>query len=200
MAVVTLSRQLGTLGYETAEMLALHTGYRLVGRELINQAAKRAGAADVALAMIDELNLLGLKPAPEDMQSYLSAVKTVMEEMAARGDVIIVGRAGQVILSNWPGVLHLRMIAPLAIRVQRLAQRQRISPAAAQAQAETSDRYHKQYFKNFYHANWDAPEHYDLVINTAKLTAENATDMICMLLGKNAPRPNAVIPTAGAGD
>ena len=69
MAVVTISRLLGSLGYETAEMLAMRTE-RLVGRELINQAAKRAGAPDVALAMIDELNLLGLKPAPEDMQSY----------------------------------------------------------------------------------------------------------------------------------
>jgi cytidylate kinase len=150
--------------------------------------------------MIDELNLLGLKPAPQDVQSYLSAVKTVMEELATAGDVIIVGRAGQVILANWPGVLHLRMIAPLAIRVQRLAQRQRISSAAAQAQAAASDRYHKQYFKNFYHSNWDMPEHYDLVINTAKLTAENATDMICILLGKCAPRPTTAIPSAGASD
>jgi cytidylate kinase len=200
MAVVTLSRQLGSLGYETAEMLALRTGYRLVGRELINQAAKRAGAPAVALAMIDELNLLGLKPSPEDVRSYLTAVKTVMEELAAGGDVVIVGRAGQVILANWPGVLHLRMIAPLSIRVQRLAQRQGIKPAAALAQAETSDRYHKHYFKNFYHTNWDAPEAYDLVINTAKLTAENASDMICILLGKCAPRPTTARPPAGAVD
>jgi cytidylate kinase len=200
MAVVTLSRQLGSLGYESAEMLALRTGYRLVGRELINQAAKRAGAPDVALAMIDELNLLGLKPAPEDMRSYLTAVKTVMEELAAAGDVIIVGRAGQIILANWPGVLHLRIIAPLAVRVQRLAQRQGINPAAARAQAEASDRYHKQYFKNFYHSNWDAPEVYDLTINTAKLTAENSTDMICILLGKCAPRSTTALPPAGAND
>jgi cytidylate kinase len=200
MAVVTLSRQLGSLGYETAEMLATRTGYRLVGRELINKAAKRAGAPDVALAMIDELNLLGVKPAPEDVQSYLTAVKTVMEEMATAGDVIIVGRASQIILSDWPGVLHLRVIAPMAVRIGRLAQRQGISPAAARAQAETSDRYHKKYFKDFYHANWDTPEHYDLVINTAKLTAENATDMVCILLGKCAPRPISVHPPAGAID
>jgi glucuronide carrier protein len=97
-------------------------------------------------------------------------------------------------------VLHLRMIAPLAIRVQRLAQRQSISLAAAQAQAAASDRYHKQYFKNFYRSNWDSAEYYDLVINTAKLTAENATDMICILLGKCAPRPITPLPPAGASD
>lgn len=200
MAVVTLSRQLGSLGYETAEMLALRTGYRLVGRELINQAAKRAGAPDVALAMIDELNLLGLKPAPEDIRAYLIAVKTVMNELAAVGDVIIVGRAGQVILADWPGVLHLRMVAPLPVRVHRLASRQGITHAAAQAQAETSDRYHKQYFKNFYRINWDSPDYYDLVINTAKLTAENAAEMICLLLGKCAPHTALTPPSAGAND
>jgi hypothetical protein len=146
MAVVTLSRQLGSLGYETAEMLALRTGYRLVGRELINQAAKRAGAPDVALAMIDELNLLGLKPAPEDIQAYLIAVKTVMDELAAAGDVIIVGRAGQVILANWPGVLHLRMIA---LRRSGFTGWPPGITHAAAAQAQTSDRHHKQYFKIF---------------------------------------------------
>ena len=200
MAVVTLSRQLGSLGYETAEMLALRTRYRLVGRELINQAAKRAGAPDVALAMIDELNLLGLKPAPEDVLSYLNVVKTVMEELAAAGNVVIVGRAGQIILAHWPGVLHVRMNAPLAVRIQRLAQRQGINAAAAQAQAEASDRYHKQYFKHFYQSKWDAPEHYDLVINTAKLTAENATDLICILLGKCVPRSIHAKTSTGAND
>lgn len=195
MNVVTLSRQLGSLGYETAEILAQRSGYRLVGRELISHAAKLAGAPEVALAMFDELNLLGLKPAPHEIQAYLDAVNSVMHELAAAGCVIIVGRAGQIILANRPGVLHVRLTAPLPIRVERLTQRQGITHAAAQAQAAASDRYHKQYFKNFYHTQWDFNEHYDLVINSARLSQEQCVALITPLLD---PCPPAANPFSGA--
>ena len=150
MAVVTLSRQLGSLGFETAERVAQRTGYRLVAREVINRAAQRAGAPEVALAMIDELNLLGIKPSPEDIQAYLQAVKNVMMELADGGNVIIVGRAGQILLAHRAQTLHVRVVAPVLLRTERLVRRLGISHEAARAQVEASDRYHQNYFKKFY--------------------------------------------------
>lgn len=184
MAVITFSRQLGSLGYETARLLVQRTGYRLVVRELINQAARRAGAPEVALAMIDELNLLGVKPSPDELLAYLKAVEVVMKELAQAGNVIIVGRAGQIILADWPGVLHVRVIAPVELRAERLAQRLGIPFQAARAQVDASDRYHQNYFKRFYNTRWDDPNHYDLVLNTAKLSPEDAAEIICSVLGK----------------
>ncbi len=197
MAVVTLSRQLGSLGFETAQLVAQRTGYRLVWRELINQAARRAGAPEVALAVIDELNLLGLKPSTADMQAYLSAVRTVMEELADAGNVVIVGRAGQIILANRPGTLHVRVTAPVSVRVERLEQRQGISMEAARAQIDASDRYHQNYFKRYYKLPWDGPGLYDLVINTAQLNIEDAAEIICIALGKCATRSTPSASSAG---
>ena len=184
MAVITFSRQLGSLGYETAKLVARRTGYRLVVRELINQAARRAGAPEVALAMIDEFNLLGVKPSPDEILAYLKAVELVMKELAQAGDVIIVGRAGQILLAKWPGVLHVRIIAPVELRIERLARRLNIPLQAARAQVDASDRYHQNYFKRFYDTRWDDPSHYDLVLNTAKLGPEDAAEIICSALGK----------------
>ena len=184
MAVITLSRQLGSLGFETAKLLAPRLGYRLVWRDLINQAARRAGAPDVALAMIDELNLLGLKPSQSDILAYLEAVKNVMQELADAGNVIIVGRAGQILLAGQPHTLHVRTIAPVNLRVGRLASRLGISTEAARAQIDASDRYHQQYFKRFYKIAWDGPGLYDLVINTAKMSTEDTADIICAAIGK----------------
>jgi hypothetical protein len=62
MAVITISRQMGSLGREISEEIARSLNYRVVWREVINEAAKRAGAPDVALATIDELDLLGIRP------------------------------------------------------------------------------------------------------------------------------------------
>jgi cytidylate kinase len=178
MAVITMSRQYGSLGNIVVHALAESLGYRVVMRELINQAALRAGAPAVALAIIDELGLLGITPTADEYQAYTRAVQTVMEELAAAGDVIIVGRGGQVVLANFPGVLRVRMIAPLDVRARRLAERLHISVRAAHAQAAASDRQRRTYLKRFYNIDWDDPLLYDLVINTAHLDAAQACDLI----------------------
>jgi len=178
MTVITISRQYGSLGNIVANALGERLGYRVVMRELINQAALKAGAPSVALAIIDELGLLGISPTQEEYLAYSRAVQTVMEDLAAAGNVIIVGRAGQVVLKDHPGVLHVRMVAPLDLRAQRLAERYHISVHAAHAQAVARDRQRRIYLKRFYNVDWNDPLLYDLVINTAHLGAEETCDLI----------------------
>ena len=179
MAVITISRQSGSGGEEVARQVAGWLGYRLVERELINQAAVRAGAPEVALAMIDELNLFGLSLTGEECQAYLAAVKTVMLELAAAGNVVILGRAGQVILAGDPQTLHVLILAPVELRTGRVAAQRAISGRAALAQIKAADRHRRIYLKRFYDIQWDNPEQYDLVINTARITSEAAAELIC---------------------
>jgi cytidylate kinase len=188
MAVITISRQYGSLGNVVVNMVAQRLGYRVAMRDLINQAALRAGAPVVALAVIDELHLLGVAPTPEEYTAYIRAVQTVIEELAAEGNVILAGRGGQAVLHNRPGVLHVKMVAPLEVRAQRLAERHDISLAAARAQARASDRERRLYLKRFYNLDWNDPLLYDLVINTASLSAEAACDLICLAVQKYIPR------------
>ncbi|HNT53585.1 MAG TPA: cytidylate kinase-like family protein [Anaerolineaceae bacterium] len=178
-SVITISRQMGSLGSAAASQAAPQLGFEVHQRELINQAARRAGAPEAALAELDELGLLGLRPTPEQVQAYLTAVRQVMLELASRGRVIIIGRAGQVILRDHPGVLHLRITAPLAVRAQRIADRQHITLNAALAQVQASDRSRKSYLKRNYQVRWDDPDWYDLTLNTAHLTVEAVAEIIC---------------------
>ena len=182
MAVITISRQYGSLGNITANALGQRLGYRVVMRELINQAARAAGAPEVALAVIDELGLLGLSPTEQDYLAYIQAVKAVMLELAEEGKVIIVGRGGQVVLAGRPDVLHVRTVAPLELRVTRIAERYHISPAAARAQVRASDRQRRIFLKRFYNIDGNDPLLYDLVINTAHMTSEAACNLICAAL------------------
>ena len=178
MPVVTISRQIGSLGRQVAGIAAEALGYRLFWREVINKAARCCGAPDAALADIDELGLLGLKTSLKASRLYVKAVKQVIEDLAAEGDVVIVGRGGQAILRGLPGVLHVRLIAPAGLRAERLARRHQISLEAAQAQVEARDHYRRNYLKRFYHIDWDDPELYDLILNTARLTPEEAARLI----------------------
>jgi cytidylate kinase len=190
MTVITLSREFGSLGTIVAQHAADKLGYRLVGRELIDQAALRSGVPEVALAVIDELNLLGLTVTQEAIDAYVRAVKLVVDELADKGNVIIVGRGGHVILRDRPDLVRVLMIAPQKLRIDRIARRQSIPIAAAKAQVEASDRHRGRFLKRFYNIKWDNPDLYDIVLNTAWTSAEDACDIICQLARTRAHLPS----------
>ncbi len=179
MTVITISRQLGSLSSEISRMTAEKLGYRLVWREVINQAARLAGAPEVALAEIDEFGILGVEPSPEAERDYLQAVQKVIIDLAEEGNVIILGRAGQIILAGRKNTLHVRLVAPQDIRIARVAARLNIPLEAASAQVRASDRHRKAYLKRGYQIDWNDPDLYDLIINTANLSVETASFLIC---------------------
>ena len=189
MSVITISRQLGSLGTTLGRLVASQLEYRLVHRELINQAARLVSAPDMALATIDELGLLGIEPDENQQHTYLKAVETILKTLVQEGNTIIVGRAGQAILHNTPDVLHVRVIAPKNIRIQRIVKAHHISPQAAAAQIEDSDRFRADYLKSFYHIKWDDPTLYHLVINTGQMDLKTSAEVVCSAVRKMQNHP-----------
>lgn len=184
MKAITISRQMGSLGCEIANTVAECLDYLVVWREVINQAALRARTPEVALATIDELDLLGLRPPLKEMQAYHEAVRELMHELVEKGNVIIVGRAGQVILKGVEGVLHVRLYAPMDVRIERVAAHNHVSFEMARAQVDASDRTRQRYLRRYYRARWDDPDLYDLMINTGHLSTVDVAAIICNAAGK----------------
>ncbi len=182
MAAITISRQLGSLGDEVAQAIAERLKYRVVSRDVINQAAICCGTPEIALALIDDLGLFGIRISTKDRNDFLETIKKFMDELAAQGGVIIVGRAGQIILRDHPNVLHVKVIAPAFLRAKRIAALLNISIDAAKAQIQASDRSRRSYLKKFYHARWDDPELYDLIVNTARLEPSQAACLVCQIM------------------
>jgi cytidylate kinase len=180
MPVITLSRELGSRGDYVAMAAAERLGLRLAGRELINRAARAAGAPEMALAEIDELGLLGVKPSPAAVRLYTQKVAEVIRDLAARGDLLVVGRGGQVVLADEPGVLHVRVIAPRPMRLQLIQERCNVSPDAAAARLDASDKARAVYLRRAHGVRWDAAGLYDIVLNMAHLSVEDAAEVVCM--------------------
>ncbi len=178
MSVITISRQLGSQGSEVAAAVGARLGYRVASREVIEEAARRAGAPEAALAAIDELGLLGLCPSTRVCHAYQRAIQQVMRELAAQGNVVIVGRAGQAILRGQPAALHIRIVAPVSVRIERIARTSHISLRAAKAQVQASDTFRRDYLKRFYRVDWDDSALYDLVVNTALFSPVQAAELI----------------------
>jgi cytidylate kinase len=180
MAVITLSRELGSRGDDIARLVAERLSLRLVGRDLINRAAREAGAPEVALAEIDELGLLGVKPSAMALRLYQEKVAAVIHEMAAAGDVLLLGRGGQVVLAERPDALHVRIIAPRALRLAQVQSACRVSAEVAAARIDASDAARAGYLKRHFGVRGDEAHLYDLVINMAHLNVPVAVELVCL--------------------
>ena len=164
-SVYTISRQYGSGGSKLAIKLAELSGYQLIWREIINQAAAQIGSPDMALAMIDELGLLGICPDDDTCNKFKEALENVVLSKAKIGNVIIVGRASQLILKNFPNSFHLRIIAGIDTRIKNIHETKNVSEKAAKAQIEESDRQRMNFIKKMYDKDWNDPTLYDLTIN-----------------------------------
>jgi len=140
MAVITVSRQLGSLGCDIANSVAQRLGYRMVWRKLINQAARQARTPEMALEMLDELGLLGLRPSlstakdPLSSDVIISALKGCIlrtENPLALGgipckllitplpaqDMGGLPSMGMVLISCWKGINVISPVIPWGLRV-----------------------------------------------------------------------------------
>lgn len=178
MTTVTISRQMGSLGSQVARQAAELLGYRLLWREVINQAAQKAGAPEMALAEIDELGLLNIRTTKQTLQRYRECLEQVIIDQANQGNVVIIGRAGQAILGSRPDVLHVRVIAPILLRAERRAVEKDISWDCAMAQIEASDHNRIRFLRRLFQVKLDDPLLYHLLINTGNMQIAQAASLI----------------------
>lgn len=183
MTVITLSRELGSRGDDVAVAVAQRLGLRLVGRELINRAAADAGAGEVALAELDEMGLLGVKPSAESLKRYREKVIEIIKAHADEGNVLLVGRGGQVALAGRRDVVHVRVTAPVSVRCAVVQERCRVSPEVAAARVQASDAARAGYHRRHFGARWDDGFLYDIIINMARLSTAAAVDIVCAAAG-----------------
>ena len=206
MAVITISRQYGSGGDETARRVCELLGYRLFDKRLLAALASEMGLLGgkvvdlneyerevpsfleqllprrvlVAEATTIEPGSGGATTTVElDEAEMLDVVRGAIRAAAKLGDVVILGRGGQVILAGEPGVLHARVVAPLDDRVRRVAEREHIDDATAR---ETwvfhEDQVSADYVRRSHGVEADDPLLYHLVINTSLWGTEAAAQLI----------------------
>lgn len=200
--VITISREIGSGGDEIAACLCKILGYSYFDKNLLYDAAKKIGVSEGNLtdysedsykikSLVDKI--LGRKRIVTtslkenasirktlDEEKCLEMVQTVINNLAGRGRMVIVGRGGQAILKNKANVLHVRIIAPLELRVKRVMASEGVNQEGALKIIEENDKTVAEFLQRFYSINWDDPVNYDLVVNTAKLDFDTASKTIAL--------------------
>lgn len=221
MAVITISRQVGTGGEQVAAEVAKRLGYHYFDKRYMVKAAAEAGLSENEVVDFSEENyrvisfldqLLGTRARVVAKVSTrqrtstgaetlsveqfneahcIELIRTTMLAAYRQGNVVILGRGGQAILQDQPGVLHVRLEAPLGERADRIQQQRKLSGAEARSWAQEQDRKMAEYLKRFFGVRWDDTHLYHLVINTGKLPPLLAARLIAETAVQFEPEPAA---------
>jgi len=178
MAIISISRQIGSLGDEIAKSVADKLGYEHVEKAQISEVLSKHGFSASEIDKFDEKKPSLLQTLSVQKKIFAHLIRTAIYELAAKENVVIVGRGAQVILQDIPGTLHVRVIAPYAARVSRLVQQMGYQEKNAQSNIRQSDRNSSGYIHTYFDANWNDSDLYDLVINTQTVTTDTAVEMI----------------------
>ncbi len=178
MAVITVSRQIGSLGTEIARESAQRLHYDYVDKEKIGELLKGFGFPETEVEKFDEKKPPFWDSLSLERRKFLHVTQAVLYELASKGRVIIVGRGGQVLLKDLPGILHLRIISPFEVRVKRLVAAGGFEEKQAVRFLRQGDQDSFGFIHTFFHVNWDDPGLYDLILNTGKISMETAINLV----------------------
>jgi cytidylate kinase len=203
VAIITISRQLGTGEVEFTDKLTATLGYPLYDDRLIQQVAEELEVHTGVVRALDE------RLEPSAIQSVLSritggrvrrqvstrreeggvrpeivrtALRSVVREIARRDDAIIVGRGAGIILGDLRGVLKLRLVAPVENRARYQARTIGMNLGEAGAEVQRTDSERRSYIRRMFNVDWDDPTLYDIVINTARTDSDTAVRIVVKIM------------------
>jgi cytidylate kinase len=207
--VVTISRQFGAAGVPVGRRLAEHLGAEFLDRAIVAQVAVRAGIPESELETYDErlptfwqrVAAALTTSSPEvatpdtvydDQLSLLSThdqlvavTRSVIEEAAERGNVVIVGRGAAFILAKREDVLHVQLHASMDARIRYLMSRVDEVPEEAapdekslRALCVSVDAARADYIRRLFNADWLDARNYDLALDTGRFGVDKTVALI----------------------
>ena len=201
MAVITVSRQFGAGGITVGEIVAQKLGYRFYDNEIIQMLAKEAkvsthwvedlekeagGAMQKFISQIVPKSMveriLDDKRGYIDEEIYVDLLHLIIKKIADDGNAVIIGRGGQYILAGQPDVYHILLVADKLDRIKFIEEKYGLRPKQAVQTVNFDDKRRVNLYRKFGKEDYEHPIHYQLVINTSKISREKAADLVCKLV------------------
>jgi cytidylate kinase len=208
--VITVEREYGSGGAAIAQALADRLGWKLWDRDLTAEIARVANVDHRAAQRCDERvdNLLyrlfkvyargsyeKSLPIGErtafDTDCMVDMLQKVIEDVASRGNSVIVGRGSAYFLRNRADAFRIFTYAPVDEKIRRLKSIGKGEKEALQL-IEDIDRDRADFIRHYFNAEWPRRDIYNLMINT-KFGDEYVVEMVLQHIGAleklHAPQP-----------
>jgi cytidylate kinase len=169
--VLTLSRELGAGETEFAAALADRLKLHVYDRELLEQEAISLGVSETEMEKIDEQPAGIFKRFRPDSiyQRYFKALEQIMHELAKNGEVILVGRGGNCFLRDDPQAFHVRLTAPISVRLRRVMEYRWVRENVARKLIAESDAQRRSFYDSYFGMDWTNPLEYHITVNSGRL-------------------------------
>jgi cytidylate kinase len=178
MSIITISRQLASLGDETANELAKLLDYRFVDKPTLEERMKSYGVVGSKLEKYDERKPTFFAAFSQDRDDYLHFLKTAMLAEAGKGKCVFIGRGAFAFFKNIPGVLSVSLVAPMEVRLERVKSYFHCDDKRARQIIDQSDHDRSGFHRYFFDTKWEDPSNYHLTLNMGSLHPELAARII----------------------
>jgi cytidylate kinase len=203
MPIITISRYFGAGGRTLGKKICQRLGYSLYDNELIQLVAAQAKVSSESVGSIEKdsagmvkrfLSEIVPKSLREiilekrvdsiDEEVYVDLIQTVINEIAAQGNVVIIGRASQYVLENRSDAYHILVRADKEDRVRFLEKNYDLTTEQARQAVETDDRRRANLYRKFGKSDYDDPIRYHLVLNTSKINIDTGLMLVCEIANR----------------
>lgn len=162
MAIITISRELGSGGGLITQMIVNTLNYRQADKELIGKIMLKYGLLTFH-DVYDSVHTLWSRLDSRDKQ-VVNLLNETIKAFAKRDNTLIIGRGGFVVLKDYQNVLNVLLRAPFEYRVRNAMQTEQINDIL---EAEKAVR--QSFLQTFYNVDPNDVRGFNLVIDTSRV-------------------------------
>lgn len=203
--VVTVGRQFGSGGREFGRRLAAKLNIGYYDKELLSQAARRAGMSEEFFDRSDErapgfingLFSFAMGYAPTSYYAGATAISDdniyskqseFIRHLAEQESCVIVGRTADYVLRDTGRVASIFVHAPMDACVARIMSRNPdLTAQRARQQAERINKVRAAYYNFYTDKTWGAASSYDLTMDTSLLAMDDIVDIAASYVRRRFP-------------
>jgi len=192
MAIIAMSRELGSLGTVIGTEVAKRLGYDYVYQEITSTAARDYEVMEEKLVRVVEKASRFLERLRGDSRRYQAFVQAQVFKAAEKDNVVIIGRWSTLLLREIDHALRIRVTAPSEVRARRVMEMMQVGMEKALELVRENDLERGERMRQLHDVDWTAPHLYDLVLNTEKVSVEAGAALIVQLVGRKEFRATEV--------
>lgn len=183
MAIITISRGSFFRGREIARKVAKELHHNCISREDLFKDAKEYNVPEIDLVHAFEDGPSILDRFTHGREKYIAYIQAALLRNLRKGNVVYHGFAFHFFVKNLPRVLKVRIIAELEDRIKFVMERDKISRKKAFSFIRKVDTQRERWSRKLYGIDPSDASLYDVVLHIGRITAEDAVDTICHIIG-----------------
>lgn len=193
--VITIARQYGSGGKTIGQMLAKELGIAYHSRDILKMASERSGISEVIFGEQDEklkrnrffrrlTDVYTGELIPPESPDFVSAKNLfnyqaeIIKELAETKSCVIIGRAADFVLKDYPNVISVFVHADEEFNLARAMERNSMTEEEMKKFIEKTDRTRSEFYKHYTGREWTDARNYDLCLNSGKLGFEKCVEEI----------------------